>query len=430
MSSNSLLDLAAWLRRLEGLHPTEIGMGLARVAEVAARLGIQRPAPLVFTVTGTNGKGSTCAALDSLLRHSGRRSGCYSSPHLLHYNERVSIDGQPVADADLCEAFAAIEHARGDISLTYFEFGTLAALWLFQRAELDAVVLEVGLGGRLDAVNIVDADVAVVTSIGLDHSDYLGDSRDSVGYEKAGILRQDGKLVCSETDLPPRFLRAVEQLQVTMWQRGRDYRWHAGEDDSWIFDGMRGAQHSQLALPAVSLPRDNLSTALQAFWVAGLDMPDARIATALGETFVPGRLDQRRLQWRGQSRQLLLDVGHNPQAAEYLAGYLEAQAQNRCAAVFGLLSDKNLEGIRQPLRGRFDSWAVAPLPTPRSRAPAELVDELTAAGETALPLGSIGEAIAWQLDNTPIDTQIIIFGSFFCVAEAILWLNRQPGGDT
>src|SRR5690554_923628 len=193
------MDLAAWLRRLEGLHPVEIDMGLGRVAEVAARLGIQRPAPLVFTVTGTNGKGSTCAALDNLLRHSGRRSGCYSSPHLVRYNERVCIDGRPVSDAELCDAFLAIEQARGDISLTYFEFGTLAALWLFQRAELDAVVLEVGLGGRLDAVNVVDADVAVVTSIGLDHSDYLGDSRDSVGYEKAGILRPGHPVVCSET---------------------------------------------------------------------------------------------------------------------------------------------------------------------------------------------------------------------------------------
>lgn len=430
MNSNSSMDLAAWLRRLEGLHPTEIDMGLGRVAEVAARLGIQRPAPLVFTVTGTNGKGSTCAALDNLLRHSGRRSGCYSSPHLVRYNERVCIDGRPVSDAELCDAFLAIEQARGDISLTYFEFGTLAALWLFQRAQLDAVVLEVGLGGRLDAVNIVDADVAVVTSIGLDHVDYLGDSRDSVGYEKAGILRQNGKLVCSETDLPPRFLQAVEQLQVNMWQRNRDYRWQAGEEGRWFLQGMGARQRDPLALPPVSLPRDNLSTALQAFWVAGLDMPSERIATALGETSVPGRLDRRALQWRGQARQLLLDVGHNPQAAEYLAGYLGSPVQQRYAAVFGLLSDKYLAGILQPLRGRFESWAVAPLPTPRSRAPAELVDELNAAGETASSQSSIGEAIAWQLDNTPVDTKIIIFGSFFCVAEAILWLNKQPGGDT
>src|SRR5690606_6818621 len=178
------MDLAAWLRRLEGLHPVEIDMGLGRVADVAARLGIGKPAPLVFTVTGTNGKGSTCAALDSLLRMSGRRSGCYSSPHLVRYNERVCIDGRPVADEALGEAFEAIAQALGDISLTYVEFGTLAAFWLFQRAGLDAVVLEVGLGGRLDAVNLVDAVVAVVTILCLYHSVYLDDSCVAVVYEE------------------------------------------------------------------------------------------------------------------------------------------------------------------------------------------------------------------------------------------------------
>ena len=423
MSPNRAPDLAAWLRRLEGLHPSEIDMGLARVAQVAARLGIQRPAPLVFTVTGTNGKGSTCAALDSLLRHAGRRSGCYTSPHLVRYNERVCIDGQPVADADLCAAFAAIDQARGDISLTYFEFGTLAALWLFQRAGLDAVVLEVGLGGRLDAVNIVDADVAVVTSIGLDHPDYLGDTRDSVGYEKAGILRSGARLVCSETDLPPRFVEQLQHLQVSLWQRGTDYGWQAGEAGGWVVTGKRDGQTVSLRLPAVGLPRDNLSTALQAFWVAGLSMPDAQLVAALASTHVPGRLDQRTLQWRGQERQLLLDVGHNPQAAEYLADHLAGGAEQPCVAVFGLLADKNLHGILQPLRRRFASWAVAPLPTPRSRPAAELVAMLEGAGENAAGFESIGAAVAWQLDNTCADTKIIIFGSFFCVAEAILWLD-------
>lgn len=421
------MDLAAWLRRLEGLHPVEIDMGLGRVADVAARLGIGKPAPLVFTVTGTNGKGSTCAALDSLMRMSGCRSGCYSSPHLVRYNERVCIDGRPVADEALCEAFEAIDQARGDVSLTYFEFGTLAAFWLFQRAGLDAVVLEVGLGGRLDAVNIVDADVAVVTSIGLDHADYLGDTRDSVGYEKAGIMRPSGLLVCSETDLPPRFAAEVARLQVQMWQRGRDYSWQQ-QDGSWELTGQRGGAPGRVGLPLVSLPRDNLATAVQAFWAAGLDMPDAGIARAIAETSVAGRLDARRIDWRGQSRQLLLDVGHNPQAAEFLAGHLAQDLASGQAAVFGLLSDKDLAGILLPLRGRFSSWAVAPLPTPRSRPAAELAAELERAGERAMTFADIGEAIAWQLDHTAVDTKIIIFGSFFCVAEAILWLDRQPGG--
>ena len=424
------MNLAAWLRRLEGLHATEIDMGLERVAEVAARLAIQRPASLVFTVTGTNGKGTTCATLDSLLRQSGRRTGCYSSPHLLHYNERVCIDGQPVTDEALCEAFAAIDQARGAISLTYFEFGTLAALWLFQRAGLDAIVLEVGLGGRLDAVNIVDADVAVVTSIGLDHADYLGDTRESVAYEKAGIMRLGGKLVCSETDLPASLVQQVESLQVTMWQRNREYSWQPlGSSGAWQFSGVRAGEQVSVSLPAVRLPRNNLATALQAFWAAGLDMPDEQIATALAATFVPGRLDQRRIRWNGQERHLMLDVGHNPQAAEYLANQLGTQPAAQYVAVFGLLSDKDLAGIQQPLAGRFESWAVAPLPTPRSRDAQALADELNARGELAQSFASIAEAIVWQLDHTRVDKEIIIFGSFFCVAEAILWLNAQPGGD-
>lgn len=422
------LDLAAWLRRLEGLHPAEIDMGLGRVAEVASRLAITTPAPLVFTVTGTNGKGSTCAALDSLLRQSGRRSGCYSSPHLVHYNERVTIDGQPVSDADLCQAFAAIDQARAEISLTYFEFGTLAALWLFQRAGLDAVVLEVGLGGRLDAVNIVDADVAVVTSIGLDHSDYLGDSRDSVGYEKAGILRHGRPLVCSETDLPPRFVEQIRRLEVGMLQRGRDYGWQPAAQGAWRLFGNDGRQRRDIELPPVRLPRDNLCSALQAFWAAGLDMPDEQIRTALVAAFVPGRLDQRRVQWKGQARRLLLDVGHNPQAAAFLAAHLQAEPGRR-HAVFGLLSDKDLSGIVQPLQGYFQSWAVAPLPSSRSRDAESLARELSAAGEQARACSSIGEAIARQLDDIPGDAEIVIFGSFFCVSEAILWLNAQTSGD-
>ncbi|MCO5787461.1 bifunctional tetrahydrofolate synthase/dihydrofolate synthase [Pseudomonas sp. G11-1] len=423
------LGLADWLARLERLHPAEIDMGLDRVAEVATRLQVLDPAPLVFTVTGTNGKGSTCAALDSLLRHAGRRSGCYSSPHLIAYNERVSIDGQPVSDADLCAAFAAIDQARGDISLTYFEFGTLAALWLFKRAGLDAVVLEVGLGGRLDAVNVIDAHVAVVTSIGLDHSDYLGDSRDSVGYEKAGILRHGRPLVCSETDLPPRFLEQVRLLDVSTLQRGRDYGWTDGSDGHWRLFGLDAAQtRRDISVAPVRLPRDNLSSAVQAFWAAGLDMPDEQIAAALVAAFVPGRLDRRSLQWGGRARELLLDVGHNPQAAGFLAAHLAA-APARQHAVFGLLADKDLDGILQPLRGQFGSWAVAPLPTPRSRDAQSLAAQLDEAGERTGIFTTIGEAIAWQLDHSAADEKIVVFGSFFCVAEAILWLNKQSGGD-
>lgn len=418
-------DLAGWLARLEKLHPTDIELGLERVAEVARRMGIRQPGSLVFTVTGTNGKGSTCAALDCLLRRSGLRTGVYTSPHLLSYNERVSIDGQLVSDQQLCEAFAAIDLARAEISLTYFEFGTLAALYLFQLAGLDAWVLEVGLGGRLDAVNIIDPDVAVVTSIGLDHQEYLGNTRDAVGFEKAGILRAGKPLVCSETDIPPSFASAVARLQVLTQQRGREYGWDAN-DAGWSIWGV-GPQSTPRRvndLRPVHLPRDNLCSALQAFWAAGLDLPDNQIIEALDAARVTGRLQQRTISWHGQPRRLLLDVGHNPHAAAFLAEQLRARPLDR-QAVFGLLADKDLAGVVQPLLGVFDAWAVAPLDSPRTRPNIELVTHLTALSERVEAFESVASALEQVLENTPASTEIVIFGSFFCVSAAILWLDQQ-----
>ncbi|GGD08632.1 bifunctional tetrahydrofolate synthase/dihydrofolate synthase [Halopseudomonas salina] len=418
-------DLAGWLARLEKLHPTDIEMGLERVAEVARRTGIRQPGSRVFTITGTNGKGSTCAALDSLLRRSGLRTGVYTSPHLLTYNERVCVDGQPVSDHQLCDAFAAIDLARAEISLTYFEFGTLAAMYLFQLAELDAWVLEVGLGGRLDAVNIIDPDVAIVTSIGLDHQEYLGNTREAVGFEKAGILRTGKPLVCSETDLPQTFAAAVARLQVPVQQRGIGYGWESS-DSGWSIWGVgpkltpRRVNH----LPPVHLPRDNLCSALQAFWAAGLDLPDNQIIEALDAARVPGRLEQRTISWHGQPRRLLLDVGHNPHAAGFLAQQLRARPLDR-HAVFGLLADKDLAGVVHPLLGVFDGWAVAPLDSPRTRPNIELVTHLTALSERVEAFESVPAALEQVLENTPASTEIVIFGSFFCVSAAILWLDEQ-----
>lgn len=419
------LSLADWLARLEGLHPKDIDMGLERVGQVAGRLGVLKPAPRVFTVTGTNGKGSTCATLGNLLQCAGLRTGVYSSPHLLHYNERVVINGQQASDAELCEAFCAVEAARDDISLTYFEFGTLAALWLFQRAGLDAVVLEVGLGGRLDAVNVVDADVAVVTSIGLDHQEFLGNSRESVAFEKAGIMRAGRPVVCGETDLPDTFIAEVQRLDARLLQRDQDYHWSALEQGAWCMQGLdaKGLQR-RVELPAVSLPRDNLAGALQAFWAAGLDLPDPQLAQALRKAHVPGRLDRRRVLWHGQWRELCLDVGHNPQASGFLASELSRQPRPR-VAVFGLLADKDMQGVVEPLLGEFSQWLTAPLPSPRSCSAIVLAQVLAGHGAEASACNSVAEAIIALLEQTPIDCEIVIFGSFFCVAEAILWLSEQ-----
>lgn len=226
-------SLGEWLAYLERLHPSAIDMGLERSREVAQRLGLGKPAPLVVTVTGTNGKGSTCAFLASLIAAQGQRVGVYSSPHLLRYNERVLLDGREASDEELCRAFTAVEAARGEISLTYFEMGTLAAFWLFERAQLDAVVLEVGLGGRLDAVNLVDADLALITSIGLDHADWLGDTRESVAFEKAGIMRAGMPALCGDLDPPQPLLEQAVTLDTPLFLRGRDYDLNVQAQD-WL----------------------------------------------------------------------------------------------------------------------------------------------------------------------------------------------------
>jgi len=420
-------SLAEWLTRLEGLHPSEIDMGLARVRQVAERLELLQPAPLVFTVTGTNGKGSTCAALDSLLRTAGQQTGCYTSPHLLRYNERVRINGQMVSDGALCEAFTAVDQARADTSLTYFEFGTLAALWLFKAARLDAVVLEVGLGGRLDAVNVVDANVAIVTSIGLDHQEYLGDTLESVGFEKAGILRSGRPVVSGEQHLPNSFQKKVAELGCELLLRGVDFGWQSEDGDAWsLFAKVDGSQHDYHHLPPVTLPRDNLGVALQAFLRAGFSLSQAKVRKALAAATAPGRLEVRQINWRGRLRQVRLDVGHNPHAATFMASALAMEKCER-VAVFGLLADKDLAGVHAPLKGLFSQWYTAPLDSPRSRPAAELAAYLSEQGEQVQACGSIAKALQCALDESEMDTEIVIFGSFFCVAAAILWLSETSG---
>jgi dihydrofolate synthase / folylpolyglutamate synthase len=423
MSERTLAD---WLALLERRHPVEIDMGLDRVRQVGERLDLLQPAPLVFTVTGTNGKGSTCAGIDSLLRQAGLRAGCYTSPHLVRYNERVSIDGRMVDDQSLCRAFDAVEAARGEISLTYFEMGTLAALWLFREANLDAVVLEVGLGGRLDAVNIVDSNVAIISSIGLDHREFLGDTRDSVGFEKAGILRAGRPAVTGETDLPQGFIAQAEKLGVSPLRPGRDFSWEVTADNCWAVTCtlLDGSTRRVERLPAVRLPRENLALAIQAFWLSGLELSDTLIAQALREAFVPGRLEHRTISWRGQPRRLCLDVGHNPHAAHFLATALSRQPMPR-QAVFGILADKDLAGVVSALAGQFEAWATAPLPSPRTRPAEEVSSHLIAAGERAESFASVAAALEDRLDNTPAGTEIVVFGSFFSVSEAILWLSSQ-----
>ncbi|MGK3121587.1 bifunctional tetrahydrofolate synthase/dihydrofolate synthase [Pseudomonas corrugata] len=419
--------LGDWLAYLEQLHPSAIDMGLERSQAVMSRMGLGKPAPRVITVTGTNGKGSTCAFVASLLRAQGLSVGVYSSPHLLRYNERVQVNGVEAADAELCEAFAAVDAGRGEVSLTYFEMGTLAAFWLFSRAGLDAVVLEVGLGGRLDTVNLVDADIALVTSIGVDHADYLGDTRESVAFEKAGIFRQGAPALCGDLNPPQPLLDKARELACPFFLRGRDFDLAMTEQHwQWRGSDLQGNPVELHDLPLLDLPMENAALALQAYLLLGLPWDAGQIVEALQTTRIVGRLDRRQFQWQGKRLNLLLDVGHNPHAAQYLAERLARRpVVGQRLAVFGLLSDKDLDGVVEALDASVQHWAVTPLDSPRSRSAAELQAALQRRGASVDAYDSVAAALEGQCAVATADDEILLFGSFFCVAEALQWLGRR-----
>lgn len=419
--------LGEWLAYLEQLHPAAIDMGLDRAREVTNRMGLQKPAPRVVTVTGTNGKGSTCAFVASLLQAQGLKVGVYSSPHLLRYNERVQIDGAEVSDELLCEAFAALDAGRGETSLTYFEMGTLAAFWLFERAQLDAVVLEVGLGGRLDAVNLVDADLALVTSIGVDHVEYLGNTRESVAFEKAGIFRAGKPALCGDLNPPHTLLEKAAELGCPLFLRGRDFDLQAaGSVWHWRGQDANGQAIELRDIPLLDLPMENAALAVQAYALSGLPWQPERIVAALAGTRIAGRLDRRQFNWKGKTLNVLLDVGHNPHAAEYLARRLaQRPITGKRLAVFGLLADKDLDGVVSPLVCAIEQWAVAPLDTPRTRSQAELEVVLQGLGASVAAYGSVAAALEAQSEQATAEDEILLFGSFYCVAEALEWLERR-----
>lgn len=421
MTTRSLSD---WLSYLEQLHPSAIDMGLDRSRMVLLQMGSSRPAPRVITVTGTNGKGSTCAFVASLLKAQGLKVGVYSSPHLVRYNERVQIQGVEASDEQLCQAFEVVEKARGDVSLTYFEMGTLAAFWLFEQARLDAVVLEVGLGGRLDAVNLIDADMALVTSIGVDHVEWLGDNRESVAFEKAGIFREGRPALCGDPHPPQTLLDRAATLHCPVSLRGHQFdlsiesnAWH------WFGTDAQGLRVELRDLPLLGLPMQNAALALQAYLLMDLPWQASTISVALEDTKVTGRLDRRLVDWQGRQVHLLLDVGHNPHAARFLNQRLsERPVTGRRLAVFGLLNDKDLDGVLVELKESFSQWAVAPLPTPRSRGAQEIAQALQNLDADVTSYPSVALALEAQASQAGADDEIVVFGSFYCVSEALEWL--------
>jgi len=383
----------------------------------------------VLTVTGTNGKGSTCALLESILIAAGHRTGLYTSPHLLAYNERVRIDGVEATDDALVASFNAVEDARAGVALTYFEYGTLAALWLFARAKLAAAVLEVGLGGRLDAVNVVDADVAVVTSIDLDHMDYLGPTREDIGREKAGIFRAGRSVVCGEPNPPTTLVAHARLLASPMLLIGRDYGF-AAHDVQWDYRGPGGARHG-LPHPALrgAIQLANASTAIAALDVLRdrLHVSAGALRTGLVSVTLPGRL-----QMLPGRPAVVLDVAHNPHAARVLAAALGSMGFHpRTLAVFGMLADKDIAGVVAAMRARVDNWYVATLPGPRGASASTLRDALIAAGVASGTVRTFDDvALAYTAARSDaVETdRIIAFGSFLTVAAVLPAQGRDFGG--
>jgi len=408
--------LAAWLAYLETLHPKAIALGLDRVRAVHAKLDAPVACPVV-TVTGTNGKGSTCALLEAILRRAGYRVGLYASPHLLRYNERVRIDGMDADDSALCQAFTRIDAARGDNSLTYFEFGTLAALELFHEARVEVAVLEVGLGGRLDAVNTVDADAALVVSIGIDHVDWLGADRDSIGYEKAGIYRPGRPAICADPDPPRRLIDHAKGIGALLQRIGRDYGFiRTGPTWRWW-----SAEIRLDGLPPPALAGDhqigNAAAALAtlASLRDRLPVPPTAIHAGLLEASLPGRFQifPGPVEW-------ILDVAHNPQGAAVLAGNLRARpCSGRTLAILGLLADKDASGVIQALAGTIDEGYAVTLAGSRGRPGADLAAVLRAVGIRATTADHILEGCRAARAAAAPGDRIVVLGSFLTVAPVL-----------
>jgi dihydrofolate synthase/folylpolyglutamate synthase len=416
-------DLAGWLAYLEGLHPKSIAMGLDRVRAVHARLGLELACPVV-TVGGTNGKGSTCAMSDAILRAAGYSVGVYTSPHLLRYNERVVIDGRAASDAELVEAFHAIEDARTatspPVALTYFEFGTLAALWLFARAKPDAVILEVGLGGRLDAVNVVDADVAVLTSIDLDHQDYLGDTREAIGREKAGIFRAGRPAVCGDPEPPRSVIDHANAVGAPLLRIGVDYG-ATPEGSQWRYHGPGGARFG-LPYPALrgAYQLGNAATVLAALGSLKDRLPvsSGAIRDGLVNVTLAGRFMVHPPPPHNHHHH-----PHKPHPPRALSDALAGMSFHPTTlAVFGMYADKDIDGVIAAMKPRIDRWHVASLPGPRGAAAAQLQAKLAAANVAPADIRAhvdVREASRAAAEHARETDRIVVFGSVLTVAAAL-----------
>jgi dihydrofolate synthase/folylpolyglutamate synthase len=405
--------LEDWLRWQEALHPQAIALGLERVREVGQRLGVTGRGAATITVAGTNGKGSTATLLARIYEAGGFRTGLYTSPHLRRYNERLAIDGEEVADRDWADAFSEVEEAREGVPLTYFEFGTLAALWLLRQNLAQVQVLEIGMGGRLDAVNLVEPDVALVTNVGLDHQEFLGKDRETIGFEKAGIFRKGLPAICVDPDPPRSVGDYAHSIGARFWQLDRDFSYQYAAD-AWNWQG-GDIRYKKLPPPALAGEAQfrNAAGAIAAVARAQKQVPvnEAAIRTGLSRLRLPARFEQR----GGLHANLVLDVAHNVEAARVLADNLRAAGHTRCRFVIGMLSDKPVEGFAAQLARLACAFYAGGLPPPRGLTGAALAKRLTGA-----PVVSGFETVAQAYTRAKTETlageTLVVCGSFQTVA--------------
>lgn len=414
------MQLADWLGYIEHLHPKAWDLGLERVAAVADTLDVGKPAPCIFLVAGTNGKGSVCAYIDGLCRELGLSTGVTTSPHLLRFNERVVINGVQATDDQLCDAFEAIEAARGDISLTYFEFAALAALLIFRRACVDVAVLEVGLGGRLDAMNLVHPDVSVITRIALDHEAWLGSSREAIGLEKAGIMRPGKPCVLGDRDMPDSIRDRASKAGSELLFPGVDYNAFEQGPAKWTIS-IR-ADNKTITfddLPRLNLPLSNAAAAVQAVYSAGLKPCREQIVRVFSETVLPGRF-----QVVNGRRRTVLDVAHNPDAAAYLVKGLKEMHFAQCHAVTAMYADKDYQSVIGLMAEVVNHWYFPELPEDRAAAPGDLAACVPA--ESGCGSRTYGKVSAAYEDAVRLSSQhdlILVFGSFPVVANVLEFLQ-------
>ena len=431
MTATTSKPLNEWLCYLESLHPSEIELGLARVSSVFETLGLSKLLPSVITVAGTNGKGSTVAMIEQIAIVHGQSVGAYTSPHLFQYNERVRLNGVVVPDALLVDAFERIEKARGSISLTYFEFGTLAALLIFAEADLDLVVLEVGLGGRLDAVNMVDSDVAIVTSVDIDHIDWLGDDREVIGFEKAGIARADKPFLCGDPNIPVSVVEHVDKVGSIGYFNGKEFGVLARESGDvaggYYYQNKLGEALSikQTRLP--SLHQNNLACALQACALIIPGFCPMKAEEAAANTAVQGRQ-----QWIPPAlchgKRIVVDVGHNPHAAASLRCLLDEQSKfGDIYCLMAIMEDKDIGGVIDILSPIVNHWMVSGLPGVGRAALVSTIEHQFVEKGVALDgcFEKPGDALASFVESSSVrDTDLlVVFGSFFTAAAALDYFN-------